>query len=71
MEIPKDTILVRIFFGEDDQFQNGPLHEAIVLKAREMRRERRRTMQRQYLPDNVRRVANAGFDSRSVESEGP
>jgi len=36
MEIPRDAVLLRIFFGEDDRFQNGPLHEAIVLKAREM-----------------------------------
>jgi PII-like signaling protein len=37
MQIPRDAILLRIFFGEDDRFQNRPLHEAIVLKAREMR----------------------------------
>jgi PII-like signaling protein len=32
MEIPRDAVLLRIFFGEDDRFD----HEAIVLKAREM-----------------------------------
>jgi PII-like signaling protein len=31
-----DAVLLRIFFGEADQFQGRPLHEAIVLKAREM-----------------------------------
>jgi uncharacterized protein len=37
MEIPRDAVLLRIFFGEDDKFQNRPLHEAIVLKARELK----------------------------------
>jgi len=37
MQIPRDAILLRIFFGEDDKFGNLPLHEAIVLKAREMK----------------------------------
>ena len=36
MQIPRGTILLRIFFGEDDKFGRLPLHEAIVLKAREM-----------------------------------
>src|ERR1700683_873333 len=36
MQIPRDAFLLRIFFGEDDRFQNHPIHEAIVLKAREM-----------------------------------
>lgn len=36
MPIPRDAVLLRIFFGEDDKFQGKPLHEAIVLKAREM-----------------------------------
>jgi uncharacterized protein len=36
MQIPLDAVLLRIFFGEDDRFQNRPLHEAIVLKAREL-----------------------------------
>jgi uncharacterized protein len=36
MDIPKDAMLLRIFFGEDDRFQHSPLYEAIVLKAREM-----------------------------------
>jgi hypothetical protein len=37
MQIPRDAVLLRIFFGEDDRFNHKPLHEAIVLKAREMR----------------------------------
>jgi hypothetical protein len=37
MQIPRDAVLLRIFFGEADKFENLPLHEAIVLKAREMR----------------------------------
>ena len=36
MQIPKQAVLLRIFFGENDQFQGRPLYEAIVLKAREM-----------------------------------
>ena len=36
MQIPRDAVLLRIFFGEDAKFQRLPLHEAIVLKAREM-----------------------------------
>jgi uncharacterized protein len=37
MQIPRDAVLLRIFFGEDDKFNRLPLHEAIVLKAREMK----------------------------------
>jgi uncharacterized protein len=36
MQIPKDAVLLRIFFGEDDKNGRLPLYEAIVLKAREM-----------------------------------
>jgi uncharacterized protein len=36
MQIPRDAVLLRIFFGEDDKFERLPLYEAIVLKAREM-----------------------------------
>src|SRR6516165_12624528 len=36
MPLPRDAILLRIFFGEDDKVNHRPLHEAIVLKAREM-----------------------------------
>lgn len=36
MQIPREAVLLRIFFGERDKFQGVPLHEAIVLKAREM-----------------------------------
>lgn len=36
MQIPKDAVLLRIFCGESDQYGRQPLHEAIVLKAREM-----------------------------------
>ncbi len=36
MQIPKQALLLRIFIGEDDQFEGRPLHEAIVLKAREL-----------------------------------
>lgn len=35
MKIPRDAMLLRIFIGEDDKFERHPLHEAIVLKARE------------------------------------
>lgn len=36
MQVPRDAVLLRIFFGEDDKFERLPLYEAIVLKAREM-----------------------------------
>ena len=36
MNIPKDAVLLRIFFGEDDRYENQPLYEAIVQKARAM-----------------------------------
>src|SRR5436190_21896371 len=36
MQIPHDAVLLRIFIGENDRWENRPLYEAIVLKAREM-----------------------------------
>ena len=36
MQVPKQAVLLRIFIGENDQFGGSPLHEAIVLKAREL-----------------------------------
>ena len=36
MQIPRDAVVLRIFFGEDDKFEHLPLYEAIVLKAREL-----------------------------------
>lgn len=36
MEVPRDSLLLRIFIGESDRFEHKPLYEAIVLKAREM-----------------------------------
>jgi len=36
MHIPQESVLLRIFIGESDRFQGHPLHEAIVLKAREL-----------------------------------
>jgi len=35
MQIPQDSLLVRIFTGENDRCEQRPLYEAIVLKARE------------------------------------
>lgn len=35
MEIPQDAVLLRIFIGESDRWENKPLYEQIVLKARE------------------------------------
>lgn len=36
MQLPKDSVLLRIFFGEDDRAADGrPLYEALVMKARE------------------------------------
>jgi uncharacterized protein len=34
---PKDSILLRIFTGDDHQFHHRPLFEAIVLKARDLK----------------------------------
>jgi uncharacterized protein len=36
VQAPRDAVLLRIFFGEDDKVGRRPLYEAIVLKAREM-----------------------------------
>ena len=36
MELPHDSLLLRIFIGESDRHEGHPLHEAIVLKAREL-----------------------------------
>ena len=36
MQPPQDATLLRIFLGESDRWKHQPLHEAIVLKAREM-----------------------------------
>lgn len=35
MQVPKQALLLRIFIGENDRFEDTPLHEAIVMKARE------------------------------------
>ena len=35
MQIPHESVLLRIFIGENDRWQHKPLYEAIVLKARE------------------------------------
>ncbi len=35
MEIPEESLLLRIFIGESDRWERKPLYEAIVLKARE------------------------------------
>ena len=36
MELPPESLLLRIFIGESDRRGGNPLHEAIVLKAREL-----------------------------------
>ncbi len=36
MQLPKDAVLLRIFFGEADKSGGKPLYEAIVLEAREL-----------------------------------
>ena len=35
MELPHESVLLRIYIGESDKWQHRPLYEAIVLKARE------------------------------------
>lgn len=36
MELPQDSMLLRIFIGESDRTGHLPLYEALVMKAREM-----------------------------------
>jgi PII-like signaling protein len=36
MEIPEESLLLRIFIGESDRWERQPLYEAIVLRAREL-----------------------------------
>jgi len=36
MEVPRDSVLLRIFIGESDRWNHRSLYEAIVLKAREL-----------------------------------
>ena len=36
MPLPKESVLLRIFLGEQDKHERRPLYEAIVFKAREM-----------------------------------
>jgi PII-like signaling protein len=36
MQIPDEAVLLRVFIGETARFENTPLFEAIVLKARAM-----------------------------------
>lgn len=35
MQLPEESVLLRIFIGESERHEGRPLHEAIVLKARE------------------------------------
>jgi len=35
MQVPKESVLLRIYIGESDRWQHRPLYEAIVLAARE------------------------------------
>ena len=35
MTLPRDAMLLRTFFGEEDKYKGHPLYEAIVRKARE------------------------------------
>lgn len=36
MQLPQESLLLRIFLGESDRHDGRPLYEAIVLKAREL-----------------------------------
>ena len=36
MELPRESVLLRIYIGEKDRWDHRPLYEAIVLKAREL-----------------------------------
>jgi PII-like signaling protein len=37
MQLPVDSLLLRIFIGESDRYEHRPLYEAIVLNARELK----------------------------------
>ena len=37
MDLPENSLLLRVFIGEADKYDHKPLYEAILLKAREMR----------------------------------
>lgn len=36
MKLPEQSVLLRIFIGESDKYNNKPLYEQIVMKAREL-----------------------------------
>lgn len=36
MKLPQDCVLLRIFFGESDEYKGKPLYEQIVFKAKEL-----------------------------------
>jgi PII-like signaling protein len=36
IELPEESVLLRIFIGQRDRYQGRPLYEALVLKAREI-----------------------------------
>lgn len=36
MQLPRNAVLLRIYFGEEDRADGQPAYEALVLKAREM-----------------------------------
>lgn len=36
LHLPEDAVALRIFIGESDRWEHRPLHEAIVMKAREL-----------------------------------
>ncbi len=36
MQLPESAVRVRIYLGEGDRWEHHPLHEAIVLRAREL-----------------------------------
>lgn len=36
VELPKESMLLRAYFGEKDKFEGKPLYEVIVQKARQM-----------------------------------
>jgi uncharacterized protein len=36
MEIPGESLLLRVFIGESDRWHHQPLYEAIVMRAREL-----------------------------------
>lgn len=53
MTLPRNAMLLRAFFGEDDKFKGRPRYEAIVMEAREAQTPSRRCGQIRARPSAI------------------